>query len=458
MNSALAFASGLRLAADFETIDLAIPQLAGFIETVAKMLRSGETLSRAVRAAATQRPAVCHAFAIADDDDILEQRFALSDSWTFPSEILPVQFRMATEQIELTHPIDAAVAPDLSEMLRLCGAGRYSARAIRDQLDDPLLSIFERLLARRLVVAVDEQRKPLPAALGVTRLQHASLFYCGRDAKILTDPHCHSPYEPDTLIGGLSRAALESGVDAVLITHSHGDHWHLPTLMSLPRRTRIVVPRVPRASMLCPDMAATLRALGCGDVVALGWNDPPVRIGDLEVHALPFYGEQPLRCERPRDPALRNHGNTYVVRHADYTSWFLADAGRDWDGDMREVADDVRRRFGPIDWVISNFGEFRPNAPDYITGGHYWLSLTADQLKRFSEMADDVLTLGPRGVAEVCRIVDARCVLPYAHWWADVESIPQGESDLIEAVTRELAMLGSGTTVVPWLIGQHLAP
>jgi L-ascorbate metabolism protein UlaG (beta-lactamase superfamily) len=458
MNSALGFASGVRLATDFETIDLAIPQLARFIESVAKTLRGGATLSRAVRAAADQFPGACSAFAIADDDDILEQGFALLDSWTFPSETLPVQFRIGTKEIELAHRIDASVAPDLSEMLRLCGAGRHSARSIRDRLDEPLLSVFERLIAQGLVVIVAGQRQTLPAAPGVTRLQHASLLYCGRDSRILTDPHCHSTYEPDSLIGGLSRTAIESGVDAVLITHSHGDHWHLPTLMSLSRRTQIIVPRVPRASMLCPDMAATLRALGCANVVALGWNDPAVRIGDLEVHAVPFYGEQPLRYERPRDPALRNHGNTYVVRHADYTSWFLADAGRDWDGDMREVAEDVRRRFGPIDWVISNFGEFRPYRPDYITGGHYWLSLTADQLKRFSDMADDVLTLGPQGVAEVCRIVGARCVLPYAHWWADLDTAPEGESDLIETVTQELAAFGAGTTVVPWRIGQQLTP
>jgi len=125
---------------------------------------------------------------------------------------------------------------------------------------------------------------------------------------------------------------------------------------------------------------------------------------------------------------------------------------------MRQVAEDVRRRFGPVDSVISNFGEFRPSAPDYITGGHYWLSLTADQLKRFSEMADDVLTLGPDGVAEVCRIAGARYVLPYAHWWADADRMPDGESDLIEAVARELAVINAPTKVVPWRIGQHFAP
>jgi hypothetical protein len=47
--------------------------------------------------------------------------------------------------------------------------------------------------------------------------------------------------------------------------------------------TLIVVPKVPRATMLCPDFAATLRALGFTRVVALGWSEPPIKVGDLDL-------------------------------------------------------------------------------------------------------------------------------------------------------------------------------
>src|SRR5262249_24326176 len=153
------------------------------------------------------------------------------------------------------------------------------------------------------------------------------------------------------------RAQFEGLVDAILISHSHRDHWHLPTLMTFPRDTVIVVPKAARASMLCPDFEKTLRALGFTRIISLGWYDPPVQVGDLEIHAFPFYGEQPLLREAPRHPGLRNHGNTYVVRHASYTSWFLIDSGNDWMGRMVEVAGEVKSRFGCIDLLLSNLKE-----------------------------------------------------------------------------------------------------
>ena len=132
MVSRMVFAPGVRLAADFDTMDLAIPQLAGFIETTARRLRHGDTISRAVRVAVHEHGAAARAFRIADDDEVLEREFALSDPWSFPAERLPAQLRLASAATELTVPVDAVLAPDLSQLLRLCGAGRHTARAIRE--------------------------------------------------------------------------------------------------------------------------------------------------------------------------------------------------------------------------------------------------------------------------------------------------------------------------------------
>ena len=206
--------------------------------------------------------------------------------------------------------------------------------------------------------------------------------------------------------------------------------------------------------MLCPDFAVTLRAFGFKRVVSLGWNDPPLLIGDLEVHALPFYGEQPLLKEVPRHPDLRSHGNTYVIRHESYTSWILIDSGNDWAGRMAEVALEVRARFGVIDFLISNLRDFNISTPMYITGGHYWLSLTPDQLRRFASMANDLITLGPKGVAEICHIVGARTFLPYAHWWGEIGENPgQEERFLMEQLGVCLSEFGAPTRIVPWRIG-----
>ena len=214
-----------------------------------------------------------------------------------------------------------------------------AADEIRQDLDYPTSSLFDSLLENEIVMA-GEPPNNLDLALkqpGVTRLQHAGLFYRGRESAVLVDPHFHSSYEPHDLSGNFLRSQFEGHVDAILVSHSHEDHWHLPTLMTFPSDMLIVVPKVSRASMLCPDFAATLRALGFTRVVTLGWFDPPLRIGDLEIHALPFYGEQPLLKEA-RD--IRTCGITATLSSCvtiRARSWFLIDSGNDCTGQMAQV-------------------------------------------------------------------------------------------------------------------------
>jgi L-ascorbate metabolism protein UlaG (beta-lactamase superfamily) len=455
------FPHGTRMSADFATADIAIPNLLVFIDDVATALRQGSSLASAARAAALRHPVAAKAFLLDERDDILEQTFALQESLTFPTEPLPAIVRFQQRQAELSLGLNPAIAYDLREMMYLCGSGRNAVEYIRKVLDEPIRALFETLLLKGIVVAdVAPARRliPAPHSPSVTRLQHAGLLFRGRTSGVLVDPHFHSAYEPDTLCRNFLRSEFEGLFEAALITHSHQDHWHLPTLMALPPDTTIVVPSVSRSSMLCPDFAATLRALGFKHVVPLAWGAPPFRCGDLEVHAVPFYGEQPLLSERPRHPDLRNHGNTYIVRHDSYSSWLLADAGNDWQGRMSDVAHDVTRQFGTIDWLISNLGEFTPYTPSYITGGHYWLALSPDQLRRFEWMADNVVTLGVGGVAEICHTVQARKFLPYAHWWTELGEAPAGEQVYLDRLCQRLAALRAPTEIVQWHVGQTFFP
>jgi hypothetical protein len=125
---------------------------------------------------------------------------------------------------------------------------------------------------------------------------------------------------------------------------------------------------------------------------------------------------------------------------------------------MIQVAHDVKERFGRIDLLMSNLREFSLFTPKYITGGHYWLALTPDQLRRFSSMANDVITLGPRGVAEICHIAQPRAVMPYAHWWGDIGTRPEHEGFLTESLRSSLAELGAATKIHPWCIGDSYLP
>ena len=457
------FPHGSRLDAAFATADEKIPALGEFVHAIAADLGRGISLAAAVRSAARQQPAAAEAFDLSDEDTFIEARFALKDTFTFPCELLPATMSFERQDTRMSLRLDSLIAQDVASLLALCAAGCWTAEQIRGASDEPGGALFDCLLEKNIVVAGTPPPPLRTQAVGhpgVTRLQHAGLLYRGRDAGILVDPHFHSSYEPKTLTENFLRSQFEGLVDAILISHGHGDHFHLPTLMTFPANTIIVVPKVPRATMLCPDLAATLRAAGFTRVVTLGWFDPPLWVGDLEVHALPFYGEQPLLSEAPRHPDLRNHGNTYVVRHNSYTSWFLIDSGSDWMGTMAQVAREVKTRFGTIDLVLSNLQEFPVSGPMYITGGgHYWLALTPDQLRRFTSMAKDLITLGPSGVAEICHIVQASQFLPYAHWWGEIGGRPDpDEQSMMEQLRSSLAALGAKTKILPWHIGDTYVP
>jgi protein-L-isoaspartate(D-aspartate) O-methyltransferase len=450
---------GSRLETVFDTADSTIAALSQFICEVAQHVGDGSSLSTAVRSAAKRHPQAVGAFDLADRDDAsIDENFSLIDRFTFPNETLPASLIFERGSVKMRLALDGLSALDVKAMLSMCGSAHFTPDEIRDVLDEPITVFFDALLEHGILATGRPPAASTPFAdvPGVTRLQHAGLLYRGREAGVLVDPHLHSTYEPGGLRETFQRHWFEGHVDAILISHSHLDHFHLPTLMSFPRDLPIVVPRSPRATMLCPDFGATLRALGFERVITLGWYDPPLSIGDLEIFAFPFYGEQPLLHEPPRHPELRNHGNTYVVRHETYTSWCLIDSGNDRAGRMADVARDVAAQFGGVDLLISNLREFSPYTPLYITGaGHYWLALTPDQMRRFSLMRDDVITLGPGGLAEVCKLVGAREFLPYAHWWGEPGALSGAdESSLLEQLATRLVAGGVATVIRPWRIGE----
>jgi L-ascorbate metabolism protein UlaG (beta-lactamase superfamily) len=60
---------------------------------------------------------------------------------------------------------------------------------------------------------------------------------------VLTDPLLTATVGPLRRVVPLPDPATWAGVDLVLISHLHGDHLHLPSLRTLGRSVRIVVPR-----------------------------------------------------------------------------------------------------------------------------------------------------------------------------------------------------------------------
>jgi len=293
---------------------------------------------------------------------------------------------------------------------------------------------------------------------GIFRMQHAGLLYQSETTRILVDPHFHSTYAPrmSTVFGA---AEFCDEVDAVLISHSHSDHFSLSSLLFLPRDTLFIVPDVPHASLLCPDMAEQLRQLGFTNVKTPEWYDDAITVGDIEVFALPFYGEQPLASTVWSDVRARNWGNTYYLRTPAFTSLVLIDSGNDPHGNMLQVAEYVRSNLGPVDYLLSSLGEFHVGAsgPRYIVpSGAYFLTLSRAQIQNFASLRGESLTLGPRGVAECCRACDARYFLPYAHWWGEPYAKTGQEQSLLPLLARALRAEGNTTTMVPWHIGERV--
>ncbi|HEY7160819.1 MAG TPA: MBL fold metallo-hydrolase [Acidobacteriota bacterium] len=311
---------------------------------------------------------------------------------------------------------------------------------------------------------VETNWKLEPPQIGITRLQHSSFLLKTSKASVIVDPHFVSGYSSHLTDASLMLPRNFNGlIEAVLITHSHTDHYHVPSLMMLPRDTFMIVPRVQDETILSPDFGRELRNMGFQNVIELDWYSDPFIIGDIEISAFPFYGEQPLRYEYPRDKKLRNYGNSYFFRTPNFSAFCLIDSGSDADGSMIEVAESLKQQFGSVDVILSNLQKFYVGVgcgnPFYVTGGgFYWLSLTPDQIARFPQMSDHLLTLGPEGVAEICQITNAKTFLPYSHLWSEIGTSPPREDSMLQALNRVPGMSGSKTEIVNWRIGDSWLP
>jgi len=461
MAQPIVIAGSTRFCIRYSTDDL-LNSIAPFIEKVSQDVAKTADLEESVLKAAESFPDSASYFLMAPGE--INQTFGLHQQYLFADyrvRALIVSTPHLLYKIELSEGREDL--PQLKTLLELCGAGTHSKATIRSQLSDDGKVLFDSLLE---IGSIVEEKRTLPnfapgGIPGVYRLQHASLLYRTETTGILVDPHLHSTYRPAGIVSDVYKDVIGEKVDAILISHFHEDHFFLSTLLMFDKDIPIVVPKVPRSTIICTDMVNLLHSFGFRNVIAVDWYSDALRFGDAEVHVLPFFGEQPLRFEAAKDPALRNWGNTYVIRTKHYTSWFLIDSGIDALGSMNEVADYVRRKIGRVDVLLSNLRRFCICSPRYINGGLNWLALSPNQIRNFKSMSQHCITLGPGGVAEVCKTVGARYYLPYAHWWGELGRIAetgldtpgQHEAALIDELSDWIQKLGANTKIVRWHIG-----
>lgn len=348
----------------------------------------------------------------------------------------------------------------LRELIGRLALGAQERRAIARAAGEPFDQILTSLLDAGLVVPAEAQteRRLSRRRPGLARLQHASLAVSTNLTRLLIDPHFGSMYVPANLEAQMRAADWIPNVDGILVSHGHADHWDLPSILMAPPHLPIVVPHVPRASILSDDLAARLRSLGFQHVHDGPWYSSAVTIGDITIWSYPFYGEQPLASAALRSADLRNWGNTYYIGTPYFSAWIIVDAGDDAVGGMLQVAERIARDHGGVDFLASNLRDFIVGeSPTYVTGtGSYWLALTPDQMMDFPRFGRERLTLGPDGVAEVAVRCRARYVLPYAHWWREPSQADASEEQLVRALHDAIG--GRGPQVIPWNIGETVLP
>src|SRR5205807_4231629 len=65
-------------------------------------------------------------------------------------------------------------------------------------------------------------------------------------------------------------------------------------------------------------------------------------------------GEQPTDGD-VLHPDVRNVGNTYLLRTPTFSAVFLADSGRDMQGDVKNLASRTRARLGTVDVIFTGY-------------------------------------------------------------------------------------------------------
>jgi len=467
MKQVISFTKGSQVRA-LTASDLCSFSIQPFVQDILnRFVESNDLETAIVRAAENHQPVVENLFEI-DPNNVVES-FTLKEPYLFPETNPVIGFSFTNTRFSAFMPAngaamvrDQAVLPEFHELLYRCGQAKFSYDEICEQVSKPSVNLLDKLIKARVLVEQPPSTRTIPKDLsGVFRLQHAALLYRTNTTGILVDPQLHSNYGISDLKRDFTRAMFEGSVDAILISHSHYDHWHFPTLMQFSPDIPIVVPKVPRGSITCEDMQSRLEGLGFQNVIAVDWYAEPIVIGDIEIYVLPFYGEQPVVPEynETKHPDLRNWGNTYLLRTPDYSSWFLVDAGTDPMGSMVEVAEHVARKFGDVDQVLSNFQPLSYNSIGTDLSG-WGADIIGNLLSNppiFSVTNKTegfhLATLGPKGVAELCAIVNAEACLPYAHSWAEVGHHTMHDEALVQQVQAELDALGCSTKVISWRIG-----
>ncbi|MFY0528770.1 MBL fold metallo-hydrolase [Archangium gephyra] len=368
--------------------------------------------------------------------------------WTFS-----VQAKRGQGVVQAGARMPVASVPWVAQLLRAAGASD-DVEGLRAMAAAGLPPRLAAAFGTCLEPAEDEAAYgtwPAVDAPGIYRREHASLAIRSQTTTLLFDPQVYTLGE-STNFSRYPREAAPFEPDAILITHPHEDHWHLPSILRYVgnRSIPILVPEVPRPNLLSmEDFTQSLQRAGLQQARAVAWHST-VRVGDIEIDVLPFYGEQPTRGAPGPAEGVRSWGNCYRITCPQFSALLLVDSGVDAMGDMVEAVRQNTARRGPVDVVLSNCRSF----PEGINVGlpQYALTLPFERLQAMHQQAREgalpSMTLGTRGVAQACAAAQARYFLPYAHMFQGIGQ--DADADLLAEVRAGLLQQGASTEALAW--------
>jgi L-ascorbate metabolism protein UlaG (beta-lactamase superfamily) len=280
---------------------------------------------------------------------LLEPRWdrALVDEPADVTAVIALSHGERSEQ----HAIPMGSWPAVSAVMDAL-AGRRRAD-LASSLRDPYAAAWIKALQRfgALVSAADRpaafpRQATSTGALAITPMGHATLLVDTASTRVLFDPTLFAR-DPRFLRQPLGAAELGE-VHAIFLTHHHVDHIDPQSLLVLPKRTPVFVPRR-SARPFDPPLARFVRAWGFERVVEIEpWSEHA--LGDLKITAIPFFGEASDR--------LGFSGSTFAVESHGRRALLLADSSPSQSGSSVLDAG-VLDRVGPIDALFTTWWQER---------------------------------------------------------------------------------------------------
>ena len=293
------------------------------------------------------------------------------------------------------------------------------------------------------------------ARLSVTWLNHAAVLIERGPIRLLTDPW----FEGTCFAGGWQLAhheprALDLAATAthLWISHWHSDHFHAPTLKALARRNPQLEVLANRSANF--DMGPALARFGFRRITALPERQP-VPIGGGEVLRVPTAGIDNMLVLRTGRWTVLDYNDCNLPRAA-----------------LSRIAERLRRRYGPIDLLLSNYNHagrlFDDRAPAAIADGFWegylgvldateplWSLPFASSHRYIGDGRDQNDSLTPLDALPV-RAADSRHAERIVPWaigdritWADPSAEPQRRSRQPTLVPSPVQPRDYGPSV-PW--------